>query len=266
MFVFKLESPVKTFLILCGALSVLAIAPPAYAGTIAYEGNTAPNTDILASQLTDSSGSLLPNNDYTDNGGPPGELFTVSQNSLLEDITVLGGDSWGPPSGLHLLIGSVDPSTDLVTPLNGTLGKGGGESVPTPANSNDYVTFQLATPIALTADTEYVFGLYSDNQWYGLARSATDTTAGAVNFNDADTFESDNSGRPSKNDGFGQYAVLNTGDYQYVFAAQGAAVVPEPASIALFGIGAIGLILVARRRRYSAPTTTFGPAARSAPA
>jgi hypothetical protein len=244
--VFKLESAMKTFWFHCAALAVLAIASAADAGTIAYEGNTPPNTNILASQLTDSSGSLEGNNDYTDNAGPPGELFTVSQNSLLEDITVLGGNSWGPPTGMHLLVGSVNPSTGVVTPLNGNLGDGGGESVPVPANANDYVTYQLSTPIDLTAGTEYVFGLYTDNMWYGLAHSATDTAAGAVNFNDTDTFENNNTGRPAKNDGFGQYAVLNTGDYGYVFAAQGVAVVPEPASIALFGIGAIGLLLVHR--------------------
>jgi hypothetical protein len=164
------------------------------------------------------------------------------------------------------LIGSVDPSTDLVTPLNGTLGKEGGEAVPTPANSNDYVTYQLATPVALTAGTEYVFGLYSDTQWYGLARSATNTTAGSVNFNDTNTFENNNSGRPSKNDGFGEYAVLNSGDYEYVFAAQGVAVVPEPASIALFGMGAIGLILIGGRRRRGVPPTTFGRDAHPTPA
>ena len=236
----------KTILRALVVISSLGFAAWADAAVISSESGTAPNTNILASQLTDSSGALNPNNDYTDNAGPPGETFTVAQNSLLEDITVLGGNSWGMPTGMHLLVGSVDPGTGVVTPLNGTLGIGGGESAPTPANPGDYVTYQLSSPISLTAGAEYVFGLYSDTAWYGVAHSAVDAGAGAVNFNDSDAFENDNSGRPSKNGGFGQFAVTNTGDYQYVFAAQGEVVgVPEPASIALFGLGAIGLLMVA---------------------
>ena len=59
-------------------ISSLGFAAWADAAVISSESGTAPNTNILASQLTDSSGAN-PNNDYTDNAGPPGETFTVAR-------------------------------------------------------------------------------------------------------------------------------------------------------------------------------------------
>jgi hypothetical protein len=226
----------------------LSFAAASQAATITYEGGTAPSTNVLASQTTGTTGGLNGNNDFTDNGGPPGELFTVATESKLQTISVLGGGNWGPPSGMHLLIGSVNPTTQAVTPLNGTLGIGGGEAAPIPTNNNDWVSFMLATPIVLNPGTEYVWSLYTDSNWYGLAHSVAGGTPGAVNLNTTDTFENNNSGG-AKNGGFNGFAALNTGDYQYAFVAQGV-VVPEPSSlVVLCSLGGIGLFMLARRRK-----------------
>lgn len=231
------------------ALALSVTGSSVNGATIAYEGATPPTglTVISTNATSTISATLAANNDYTDNAGPPGELFTPASNATLRSITVkLGGGA--NANNLRLLVGSVDTSTQAVTALNGTgTGITGGESATVPAALNDYVTFALANPIPLTAGTEYVFSLATGTGYIGVNR-VTGTAAGAVNMNDTNTFENNNSGRPGKNQGFGQFATVNTGNYQYYYIA--ASDVPEPMSIGLLGVAATGLLL--RRRRQVA--------------
>jgi hypothetical protein len=249
-----------TWMIVAAIMSGCGLAMCANAQVTITDSTSAPTANILTSQLTDLGPGPQDNNrDYMNNGGTVGQTFTVSGNSILDSITIKGrGDSAQYYSGgpqpftagtvWSILISSVNPTTGALTPLdqeqnNTYVPTGGG------ADSTAYLTYALANPVTLTAGQEYAFNLYVNDgtvgeSWFGLAHSTGDAYSGgtAENSNTSTT-----SGTGPVN-AYGGFAEPNPAGYDYVFAAEGTSV-PEPATLAMAGLGGISLLAAWRRRR-----------------
>jgi hypothetical protein len=234
----------RAALLAAAAVGSLGLVSRVGAATLSQSAS-APSTNIIASQLTDlGPGTQDGNRDFTDNSGPVGQTFTVGSNSLLGAITVHGRADSGnlaAASNFHIQIGSVNAGTGAITQLRQ-------ETAPEViASDNDFLTFTLAAPVALTTGTTYEFSIYSEAGWYGLAHSTGDVYASgtAMNNNISTANPDDNSNGLGKNMGFGGFAAPNPLGYDYVFVAQSP--VPEPVSLGGFGAG--GLLLLTWRRR-----------------
>lgn len=249
------------WLAVAAILSSCALVTSANAQDTMTDSTSAPSGNILASQLTDFGPGTQDNNrDYMNNGGTVGQTFTVSANSTLQAITIQGrGDSasqWvGGPQPFaagtiwSIQIASVD-GTGALTPLdveqNTTYVPTGGG-----ANFTGFITYNLANTVNLVAGQEYAFNLFVNDgtvgqSWFGLAHGTGDATATSYAQNsDSSIVNTPGTGPVC---GYGAYAAPNAAGYSYVFAAQGVSV-PEPATLALIGLGGLGLVAAARRRR-----------------
>jgi hypothetical protein len=241
------------------ALTGCALVSSASAATIS-ENPLAPSGNILASQLTDLGPGTQDNNrDYANNKGPAGQTFQVGSAGTMGSLTILGrGDSasaWTsgpvPFDGTEVWgieIGSVNTGTGAITVLDSETAPG---FVSTGVVSN-YLTFSLATPVALTPGTTYewsvLIGNPADSAWFGLAHSVGDAYASGYAMNNNTSIANPGGGNPtgSGNTTFGGFAAPNANNYDYVFAIQG---VPEPATMALFGLAGFGMLAALRRRR-----------------
>jgi hypothetical protein len=226
------------------ALAVAACATVAHATPLTIsESGTAPSGNILASQLTASSGAQDNTHDYTDNGGPPGETFTVSHNATLSSFTILGrGDAGGGSSGAtwNVQIGSVNPSTGVITQLDNE------SATFSYSAANDYLTFGLGNPVSLTAGNLYSFSVFTSAGYYGLAHSnAGSSLSNEYGVNNDQSLGQAGNAAPART--FNGVASPNPSGYIYTFAAQGSLTVPEPASTTLVLIGVAGLALIRRR-------------------
>ena len=226
----------------------LALASNCGAATISAEGPNPPTTNVLASQtIGDPKGVTRdPARDFTNNGGPPGQTFTVPSDAtvLLGAITILGdGHSKTPLAtfgGFNIQIGSVDPATGAITQLDN-------ETVPAPAANNDFITIKLDNPVPVTFGTIYEFSLDDTNSasFFGLARSNTDAYSGGVAFNN--NLTTDNTkGNANPKEMFNGFVAPIPAGYDFTFVAQS---VPEPATLGVLPIAAVAVI--ARRRRES---------------
>jgi PEP-CTERM motif len=251
----------NTWLIVAAILSGCGLASNAGAQLAITDSTSAPSGNILTSQLTDLGPGTQQNGlDYMNNGGTVGQTFSVAANSTLQSITIQGrGDSAQFYSGgpqpftagttWSIQIASVNIGTGALTPLDVEQST---TYVPTGGGANDasYLTYTLGTPINLTAGQEYAFNLFVNDgtvgqSWFGLAHSTGDAYAGG-------TAENSNTGASSGTgpvNAYGGFAQTNPNGYDYVFAAQGVVVVPEPTTLALVGLGGLGLIAAIRRRR-----------------
>lgn len=228
-------------------MTIGALARSSGAATLS-QSPTAPTSNVLVSQLSfhpDYTSDSVKDGgrDFTDNSGPVGQTFTLPSASQLTAVTVHGNADTGdtnPGTNFHIRIGSVDPATRAITPLRD-------ETAPEViAGDNDYLTFTLASPVALTAGTLYSFSVYSETGWYGFAHSATDVYANGTPFN-SNTSTANNGNNTDglgKNAGFGTFAATSPNAYDYVFALQGT--VPEPSSLAALALGA--MVVWGRRR------------------
>jgi hypothetical protein len=138
--------------------------------------------------------------------------------------------------------------------------------VPTGGGASDtaYLTYTLATPISLIAGQEYAFNLYVDDagvnvngnvgaagqSWFGLAHAANGDSAAYTGgtAENSDLTDVNTPGNGNGNGTYGSYAAPNPGNYSYVFAAIGTVSVPEPTTLALIGLGGLGLLAAKRRR------------------
>jgi hypothetical protein len=234
---------VRRLSVLAGVVA-LGIVSAARGGSITTSP-TAPTSNILASQLTDIGPGVQANDrDYSDNGGPPGQTFTVPTASLLNAVTVLGrgdaGGGYNTTGNFHLQIGTVNPTTGAITPLDNEAAPATGITA-----NNQYVTFNLATPVSLVPGTTYSWSIYNEpGGWFGLAHGTGDTYSTGQAFNNDLTTTSAGNADPRR--AFNGFVSPNPGGYDYVFALQGTAV-PEP--VALGGLCVAAMFAMTRRRR-----------------
>jgi hypothetical protein len=248
----------STWLTVAAILAGCALG--ANAATIS-EHSTVPNAPVLSSQLTDlGPGSQDNGRDYANNVGPVGQTFQVASGGLMSSLSILGrGDSasqWtsGPQpfDGTEvwgIQIGSVNANGSIFVLDSETATGFAG-----PANIANYLTFTLANPVALSEGATYcwsinitnVLGGQDNTAWFGFAHSTANAYANGTAFNN-NTTTADPEG-PGNNQvpAFGGFVAPNAANYDYVFAVQG---VPEPTTLALIGLGGLGLIAANRRRR-----------------
>jgi PEP-CTERM motif len=221
----------------------------------------APSGNIMASQLTDlGPGAFDGGRNYSDNGGPPGQTFTVSAAGLANRITIKGrGDSAGGYNNGPLPMTGAETWGIQIAAVNGdgsltSLASETATGFSAAANISDYLTFNLSTPVALSTGQTYAFSAYiSQGSWFGWAHSDADVYADGVAINN-----NSSTANPGGNAGGPRYTFVGNGfaapvpavagqnaPYDYAFAVQG---VPEPASILVLMIGAFGLATCARRR------------------
>jgi hypothetical protein len=232
----------------CAAGALLFWASGAQAQvTVTDLGATAPSGPFLVSQpdatatgAPGAGGGLIGNQDYADNGGPPGQTFTAPQNAVLSSIIVHGGNDagGGGTGGLQfgIQIGSVNPTTGAITQLDlETSARFPNIS----AMSGDYLSFNLANPVALTSGGLYSWSIdATDGGWYGFTHSTSDVYSGGTAFNnDVNTTDAGNADPKRTFNGF-----VSPRPYDYTFFASS---VPEPMSLGLIAVGAL---LLPRRR------------------
>jgi len=239
----------STWVVLASLLAICGLPLVVQAQSIT-ESSNAPTANVLLENLTGGSTSGSPgatSHDYLNNP-PPGELFTLGGSALLGYVTVRGNGDAGyfngtatvplPTDSYHIEIGSVSGTT--ITPiLTNTI------AAFTPSVYTDYLTFKLSTPVSLTAGTKYSFSIYMDSQnavnpqnlWFGLQESLTHS----FDLSDGGAF---NNG--SSTSTFGNTVVANPLGYSYVFVLQA---VPEPTTLALIGLGGLGLLAAKRRQQ-----------------
>jgi hypothetical protein len=248
----------KTWRTVASILAGCALVSTAGAATIT-ESATAPSGNILASQLTSLGPGAADNGRlYADNGGPPGQTFTVSSPSALDSIVVLGrGDSAGSWSGGAQPFTGSEVWGIQIARVNGdgsltALATETATGFAAPANLSSYVNFKLGTPVSVIPGQTYAFSINinSGGPWFGFAHSDTDVYAGGTAFNN-----NTNMANPGGNGGGNRYtfgdigfAAPMPGNWDLVFAIQGMEV-PEPTTFALLGLGGLGLIAAHMRRR-----------------
>jgi hypothetical protein len=231
-------------------------------------GPVVPGGDIILTQNTDAGPGTQDNNrDYMNNNGPVGQTFSVGANSTLDALTILGrGDSAmyynagaqpfvaGVIWGVQICsVGAGGALTVLDTEQNNTYVPTGGG-----ADDADYLTYDLGTPISLTAGDVYAFNLIVNDQnitspttgavgqsWFGLAHGTGDATATSYAEN-SDTADVNTPGTGAGQDAYSAFAAPNANNYSYTFAAIGT--VPEPTTLALIGLGGLGLLAAKRRK------------------
>jgi hypothetical protein len=147
-------------------------------GAVVTESDEAPGSAAIA-QPDFSATTFLNKQDFSNNGGPPGQTFTPSTNMQLRAITVKGfantpqSFGQGPFRQITLTISRVDAG-DVLTQLAQESATGGF------ARGDAYQTFTLARPIALSAGRQYAYSIFTAGGFYGFAKSSADVYSGGA--------------------------------------------------------------------------------------
>jgi hypothetical protein len=212
------------------------------------ESATAPTTYVIGQP--DYTGTLNGGQDYSNNGGPPAQSFTPTTSFNLAAVTVKGGGSDGSANQggstiWDITISSVSDSTSKVTVLDS-------ESVAFfPTSSSDYLTLTLNTPIALSANTEYAYSIYTytpsstgtggnNYAYYGFAKSSSDVLSGGYAFQEGTS--ADTTAAVGSTD-----TISNKQSDDRTFYVE--STVPEPASLSILALGGLGVLQSRRRLR-----------------
>ena len=170
------------------AALIISLAVPAHGQTTIVASSSAPTAGSLDIDEYNDSGSPNGGQDYSNNP-PMGQTFTTLSDPsgyLLNSVTLQG--SGGAGNGYEanwytLTLYTISGTT--LTPISTTPQFFAFADTSGATNyASDYLTFNLATPIALAADTQYAFTLANWGSAYlGFAESSSDTYAGGAAFN-----------------------------------------------------------------------------------
>jgi hypothetical protein len=208
------------------------------AGAAGLTSSSVAPASAAISQPDFSAAAFGPSNDFTDNAGPPGQTFTPASSLTMTGLTVKGFANTSASFGgtvntgsWTLTISRVDPG-NILTRLD--------QETANPSAVTDgsaYLTFALDNPVSLNAGTTYAYDIFSSIGYFGFAKSSTDVYAGGVAMQHGGTSRTSADG----------VAFTNAQAVDRTFFVQGT--VPEPASVSILAISALGLL--ARRTRRS---------------
>ncbi len=261
--------------VVAAAVGAIAVSAAFAQATTITASATAPTAGVgqtvIASNLPSSGATAAYNgsglNYYTNGGSPgysaiPAETFTTGATpGLLDSITVqTNGTSATPPTVGNLDIAVADTANHT---FSGLVQKSG--SLPTGISTpNDYITFTFGTPVALAANTTYLYGAYTNygsSTYAGLNLTTTGGTASQqlatfsvipYNVSTANTTGSYTTYTGGGASGVAASGTSGTDTAVFEAIGTGATAIPEPAtaSQALAGVAIIGLAM--RRRRHVA--------------
>jgi hypothetical protein len=277
----RTSSFVKKVCVISG-FSMLALGTASADAAVISVSDTAPTSYGLANPYNAGNvGTVSGFYDYSNNGssgGSPtlhggiGETFTIPSGGLtITSITLktTSGAGYYGPTNIGTATWSVDIaaiSNNSATAPGYTSYDGGTTYQPTKVTSVDdeiatgssaiqndynagdvteYVTFTLAHPVVLAGGTQtaYDFSIITDNNVY-VPFAVTGANAYTGGDDAVITYNSYNDG----SSGLGVNSVdATTNDKAFYFNASFAPI-PEPGSLSLLGLGALGLL---RRRKHS---------------
>ena len=223
-------------------LAALALAASiAGAATVGINA-TAPVVDGADIAMLNQGGATTGNGKLWTDTPVLGQRFTVGSTCMILDaITVQSGTLAQATKTYSIRIGQVAGTSFT------TLATESGTQTGT-INANDYVTFTLDTPLFLWSDTVYGFDVAMTNTttlWQTgipyLKQNADTNYAGGQGYSTGTQHI------PG--------ATISLGTYDRVFHLNITAV-PEPSAFALLGMGAVGLLGFAWRRRKRATAAT----------
>lgn len=237
------------------------------------ESTSAPTGTVIAANLPSSGITASTSPNYytgTQISPMPGEIFTTgntatSITNVVVNLADAGNVTQGPTSALYLYLGTAS-GTNAFT---GTTYEYGVTEASSFFTKGDYLDFTLATPFAVSANTQYAY-VVSSNPY-----SAAGTAGNSGTYMGLGAVVTGGNGTASQ--GLGEFAIdsgynsptanaaYNTyngstsvtgagGADNAVFEALGTTSstppgVPEPASMGLVGVGALGLLLLKRKGR-----------------
>ena len=209
---------------------MIGLAGAANAAVIITESSTAP-VGAAISQPDFSAPGFNGGQDFSDNAGPSGQTFTPATNLSLKNVAVKGFAnnvaSFGNlPASFTVTISQVNGTT--LTQLSQEVSNSFN-----PVDGSDYYTFALASPVVLTAGTQYAFDISTTAGYFGFAKSSTDVYAGGS------AFQAGSVSRTSTT----RETITNVQCVDRTFFIN----TPEPASLSFIGLGMVTPL--ARRRR-----------------